>query len=180
MPFINDWPCYEFSNWPCCSKCKLTARLCRTTWRESQASRCDPGFGFQPNRHDGKLRERVRIARPGSATVTFERDHSDRWLGLVWFCKVNVTECWSPHKYWSTCHHHCRQRYTQSTLKPLPTQAHCVAVAPKVWTVDKELKGWTAAQKKFFDAGQVSSYTVHEMNYQLYNHYICIMYYHYY
>jgi hypothetical protein len=25
----------------------------------------------------------------------------------------------------------------------------------QVWTVDKELKGWSAAQKKFFDAGQV-------------------------
>lgn len=29
------------------------------------------------------------------------------------------------------------------------------ALLPQVWTVDKELKGWTAAQKKFFDAGQV-------------------------
>lgn len=25
----------------------------------------------------------------------------------------------------------------------------------KTWTVDKELKGWSAAQKKFFDAGQI-------------------------
>lgn len=25
----------------------------------------------------------------------------------------------------------------------------------KMWTVDKELGGWAAAQRKFFDAGQV-------------------------
>lgn len=25
----------------------------------------------------------------------------------------------------------------------------------KLWTVDKELKGWAAAQRKFFDAGQI-------------------------
>jgi ABC-type sulfate transport system substrate-binding protein len=36
---------------------------------------------------------------------------------------------------------------------------YCVLTpCPQVWTVDKELKGWTAAQKKFFDAGQVRSY----------------------
>lgn len=25
----------------------------------------------------------------------------------------------------------------------------------KLWTVDKELKGWAAAQHKFFDAGEI-------------------------
>jgi hypothetical protein len=31
----------------------------------------------------------------------------------------------------------------------------CIVWCAQVWTVDKELKGWPAAQKKFFDAGQV-------------------------
>jgi ABC-type sulfate transport system substrate-binding protein len=30
----------------------------------------------------------------------------------------------------------------------------------QTWTVDKELKGWSAAQKKFFDAGQVRGQTL--------------------
>lgn len=31
----------------------------------------------------------------------------------------------------------------------------CCLNPKQVWTVDKELSGWQAAQKKFFDAGKV-------------------------
>lgn len=63
----------------------------------------------------------------------------------------------------------CRQSLSQAQrlllCRALPAPYRCSNSGPnasplpllQVWTVDKELKGWPAAQKKFFDAGQVST-----------------------
>jgi hypothetical protein len=39
------------------------------------------------------------------------------------------------------------------TLNPLPTQVNQKPV--KMWGVEQALGGWAAAQRKFFDAGQI-------------------------
>jgi ABC-type sulfate transport system substrate-binding protein len=45
----------------------------------------------------------------------------------------------------------------RTNRKLCKTPAEHLAGQPsiKMWTVDKELGGWSAAQRKFFDAGQV-------------------------
>jgi hypothetical protein len=76
------------------------------------------------------------------------------WCGVVW-CGVVWFGGESSHAVCSDGPSPTQQQIQLSTCLQLAL-SRCHAVShSQVWTVDKELKGWVAAQQKFFDAGQV-------------------------